>query len=98
MFLDPEKNLLRRAVVGHELLVVGVLLLTILGRLGNGLVQGNDAHRQRLDLLNERYSGVLDLRDRGLGVLDGLLKAERKGPYYRTRPASSRDTPSYCRH
>ena len=49
--LGEGEDLLGGAVVGHEVLVLGVLLLAELGRLRDVLVQRHDAGLQRGDLL-----------------------------------------------
>ena len=51
-------TILGRAVVGHEGLVLGVLLLAELGRLRDVLVQRRDAGLQRGDLLGHGRDGL----------------------------------------
>mmetsp|Transcript_30687 Transcript_30687/g.82162 ORF Transcript_30687/g.82162 Transcript_30687/m.82162 type:complete len:375 (+) Transcript_30687:3-1127(+) len=68
------QQLLGGGVVGHQLLVVGILLLPLLRRGGHLLVQRLDGGRELRDLLGGSGDALLGRRDARLGVGDVLLE------------------------
>mmetsp|Transcript_64521 Transcript_64521/g.166047 ORF Transcript_64521/g.166047 Transcript_64521/m.166047 type:complete len:251 (-) Transcript_64521:311-1063(-) len=68
--LGEHDELLGGAVAGHELRVLRMLLLPLLGRLRHGLVERDDARLQGRDLLRERLDALLGLGDHRLKVRD----------------------------
>mmetsp|Transcript_73492 Transcript_73492/g.212870 ORF Transcript_73492/g.212870 Transcript_73492/m.212870 type:complete len:330 (-) Transcript_73492:407-1396(-) len=75
--LRPQQNLLRSAIAGHQLLMLGILLLTLLRCLGNALIERLDTCLQRRDLLGQLRDVALHLVDGRLGILEGLLELLR---------------------